>query len=153
MTNSVILSQGLELTKLQIQRRLSDQVYTPMRIHMITQRKAHSTMRTKMCLKVVKFLLFSFTEFPSWPDDFRFMFIGFTPRRKECISIYERFQYFDWAQAKLCWPSTKRSINVRWSDFGPIPGMRCTNITERSGRYQSYGWYDNYLCVKDVPYK
>lgn len=92
-------------------------------------------------------------EFPSWPYDFKFMFINFFPKRKQCISIYERAQYADWARAKLCWPNTKRFVDIRWSDRGRLPGMRCTRITERSGRYQSSGWYNNYLCVKPgVPY-
>lgn len=91
-------------------------------------------------------------EFPSWPDDFKFLFIGFTPRRKQCIPIYERYQYSTWARAKLCWPSNKRQIVLRWSDSGKIKDMHCTRITERSGRLQSYGWRDNYLCTKNTPY-
>lgn len=90
-------------------------------------------------------------DFPSWPNDFKFLFIGFTPRRKKCISIYERHQYSAWARAKLCWPNKKKFIDLRWSDNRKLTGMRCTRITERSGR-QSYWWRDNYLCVKNAPY-
>ncbi|XP_078368704.1 uncharacterized protein LOC144652532 isoform X2 [Oculina patagonica] len=91
-------------------------------------------------------------EFPSWPYDFKFMFISFTPIRQQCILIYERYQYRSWARARLCWPSNKRDINIRWSDRGLIPGMRCTKITQQSGRYQPSGWNDNYLCVQNAPY-
>jgi len=92
-------------------------------------------------------------EFPSWPHDFRFQFISFTPKRQKCIFIYERYQYSAWARARLCWPSNKRDVDIRWSDWGDISGMRCTRITQQSGRYQPNGWHDNYLCVpKDSPY-
>lgn len=98
-------------------------------------------------------LLFYFPEFPSWPYDFRFQFISFTPKRQKCILIYERHQYSAWARARLCWPSNKRELNIRWSDRGSISGMRCTGIRQQSGRYQRNGWHDNFLCVpKDAPY-
>ena len=101
----------------------------------------------------LKSLLFYFSEFPSWPLDFRFQFISFTPKRQKCILIYERYQYSAWARARFCWPSNKRDVGVRWSDWGSIPGMRCTRITQQSGGSQSNGWHDNYLCVpKDTPY-
>jgi len=92
-------------------------------------------------------------EFPSWPYDFRFQFISFTPKRQKCILIYERHQYSTWARARFCWPSNKRELNIRWSDRGSISGMRCTGIRQQSGRYQPNGWHDNFLCVpKDAPY-
>lgn len=98
-------------------------------------------------------LLFYFPEFPSWPYDFRFQFISFTPKRQKCILIYERHQYSAWARARLCWPSNKRELNIRWSDRGSISGMRCTGIRQQNGRYQRNGWHDNFLCVpKDAPY-
>lgn len=90
--------------------------------------------------------------FPSWPRDFTFMFISFTPRRKMCIPIYERYQYIYWAKAKLCWASTKRYIDVRWSDKGPVEDMRCTQIKQQSGKYQTGGWENNYLCIRNAPY-
>lgn len=94
----------------------------------------------------------SFVEFPSWPADFKFLFISFSPRRHKCIPIYERSQYRSWARARLCWPSNKRFIDIRWSDQGKITGMGCTKITQENGRIQRNGWDDNFLCARNVPY-
>ncbi|XP_058959559.2 uncharacterized protein [Pocillopora verrucosa] len=91
-------------------------------------------------------------EFPSWPADFKFLFISFSPRRHKCIPIYERSQYRSWARARLCWPSNKRFIDIRWSDQGKITGMSCTKITQENGRIQRNGWDDNFLCARNVPY-
>ena len=116
---------------------------------------------SKLSLKVsriiflsnVTFILFYFPEFPSWPYDFRFQFISFTPKRQHCILIYERYEYSAWARARFCWPSNKKDVDIRWSDWGRISSMRCTKITPQSGSYQPNGWHDNYLCVpKDTPY-
>lgn len=70
-----------------------------------------------------------------------------------CIPIYERYQYIYWAKAKLCWASTQRYIDVRWSDKGPVEDMRCTQIKQQSGKYQTGGWENNYLCIRNAPYK
>lgn len=115
------------------------------------------TARSFSVATTIPFLLkslsfFYFPEFPSWPSDFKFMFISFTPKREQCILIYERYQYSSWARARLCWPSNKRDVDIRWSDRGTISGMRCTKITQQSGRYQPNGWNDNYLCVRNAPY-
>ena len=41
---------------------------------------------------------------------------------------------------------------MRWSDKGPIDGLKCTQIYEPRENWEN-SWYDNYLCILETaPY-
>lgn len=62
---------------------------------------------------------------------------------KTCVSINEPADPDSWADNFLC---TDSDIGLKWSSSGPIPGMRCTNVTETSDSHAA-AWADNYACV------
>lgn len=46
----------------------------------------------------------------------------------------------------------ERKIEMRWSDKGPIDGLKCTQIYEPRENLEN-SWYDNFLCIPETaPY-
>lgn len=60
-----------------------------------------------------------------------------------CIQINEPADPHTWQDNFLC---SNRDLGIRWSFRGPIPGMRCTQITEGAEPPQ-HTWHDNFLCL------
>ncbi|MDB4943272.1 MAG: D-alanyl-D-alanine carboxypeptidase [Labilithrix sp.] len=66
-----------------------------------------------------------------------------------CVNVNEPADKNSWSDNNLC---TASDIGLRWSSAGPIPGMRCTNVSE-AAEHVPAAWADNYLCVpNDSPY-
>ncbi|XP_032220869.2 uncharacterized protein LOC5520052 isoform X2 [Nematostella vectensis] len=90
-------------------------------------------------------------DWPSWPVGFSWQ-VGPSTPGQSCVRIYERSQYSDWLNHMMCWGlGRNRLLTMRWSDSGPIMGLRCTQILEP--KEGDGGWLDNYFCVEnDAPY-
>jgi hypothetical protein len=81
-----------------------------------------------------------------WPRDYEWSYHG-TKDGYDCIQVYEHAEPHDhtWFDNYFCWKkSCKGSLGIKWSQSGPISGMRCTQIYEPLDQYT---WTDNYLCV------
>ena len=108
-----------------------------------------SFQRTTIILTLTTYMS---TEWPQWPDDFKFLHQNFAPARYDCVKVYERKHYKDWQRVVFCWVNWKKPLTFKWSDLGLVKGMRCTRVTEEAE--MDNGWDNNYLCTAgDSPYQ
>lgn len=67
---------------------------------------------------------------------------------QSCVNVAEPADPESWADNFVC---TAQPWGLRWSNAGPIDGMRCTNVHE-SAEAHATAWADNYLCApRDAP--
>jgi len=77
---------------------------------------------------------------PVFPTDFKWSSAG-VPTGYDCEKISE---VAGWDDNYFCWKHGTKYPGIRWSNAGPIRGMRCIKINEPS---EPHSWDDNYLCV------
>ncbi|XP_065648482.1 tolloid-like protein 2 isoform X3 [Hydra vulgaris] len=86
---------------------------------------------------------------PNWsifPSEFSFGHLRIRNGKMfDCAIVYERADYKAWSTYSFC-NEGLRSVDMRWSDQGPINGMKCTQIMEPQEPQQNR-WHDNFICI------
>jgi len=67
-----------------------------------------------------------------------------------CVSVNEPADPDSWSDNFVC---SAGDVGFRWSNAGPIDGMRCVNTAESADSH-AVDWADNYACAPiDAPYE
>ena len=83
--------------------------------------------------------------YPDFPKDF-FWWNHHKNINYKCVHVDEPGDTTWRNNNYLCYKVTKMDVGLRWSSKGPIPNMKCTQMTLNTERTRQV-WKDNYLCV------
>ena len=83
--------------------------------------------------------------YPDFPRDF-FWWNHHKNINYKCVHVDEPGDTTWRNNNYLCYKVTKMDVGLRWSSKGPIPNMKCTQMTLNTERTRQV-WKDNYLCV------